>query len=188
MKPTITFLFVLFLSFACFGQAENTGKYIFPEKNSEFTIVFPGKPTIQTIDAPGKSGTAAEMLKPGGWAIRAEILKLSASEMEAIKENRNADLGEILFFDALSRRLKMPVVEMETNALGRCARLKPNTTEGNNPMTYEMIYCWGTSERISVYTAAASKDYQTSGIPEFLSSLSLRSKKTHTKGVSIKSD
>lgn len=181
MKATINLLLILVLSGAAFGQTKKTDENVFPESDSEFTVVFPGTPAVKAVTINGKSRSSARFQNSREWLLRAESLRLTEPERDAIKKKDDLALGEIAFNNALAIGLTGNV-KVTTTALGRCAQLRANKTVKNISMTYDLIYCWGKTDLITLYAQIPSRDYPASEVSNFLDSLSLRNNKPAVKG------
>jgi hypothetical protein len=190
MNPMLTLMRIIAsaLFAVCVGiavQAQVTSQpptFKFPETDSEYTVSFPSKPTVQRIYTGETEGLQAELIlaKEGG-ILRAEFVQLSAEQarsllklageaQRALNENRIKMALEYAKSIGLSRA----AAELEDDNRGWCVVVRGYKEIDGIPVTYETKFYYGKRSVMSLTTASSSRRFPTPSISKFYESLKLR--------------
>ncbi len=154
----------------------------FPETDSEYTVSFPNKPTIQRIYTGETEGLQAELIlaKEGG-ILRAEFVPLSTEQarslinltdeaQKALNENRIKMALEYAKSIGLSRA----AAEIEDDSRGWCVVVRGYKDIDDIPVTYETKFYYGNRSVMSLTTASSSRRFPTPSMSKFYESLKQR--------------
>lgn len=151
----------------------------FPASDSEYTVLFPAKPTIREVHTADVEGAQAELILPSeGGFLRAEFVKLSAEQARSLV-NLTSEAEKSLKEERIKLALKYAesiglsnaAVQVEDDNRGWCASVRGYKEIDGIPVTYETKFFYGRRSVISLTTGASSRRFPTLSVSKFYSSL-----------------
>lgn len=166
-----SFALLCLIAYSTFGQVKKQSEFIFPEKDSEFSVIFPDKPTVETFFKDGQSGLLAEMIIKDGIFLRAETLKLPESALNVLKSKDDESLAKISENKVATYNLENIYSKVGNYASGKYVKIRGTTAIQKLSVTIEVYFYFGKKEIIALYACGYTKDYPTVSIVKFLNSL-----------------
>jgi len=154
----------------------------FPETDSEYTVSFPSKPTVQPIYTGETEGLQAELIlaKEGG-ILRAEFVPLSVEQVRSLlnltdetQKALNEHRIKMALEYAKSIGLSRAAAEVEDDNRGWCVVVRGYKEIDGIPVTYETKFYYGKRSVMSLTTASSSRRYPTPSMSKFYESLKQR--------------
>ncbi len=150
----------------------------FPETESEYTVLFPGKPTIRQIYTAEAEGLEARLSLPESVGLRAEFAQLSAEQARSLvnltieaKKNLNERRIKNAWEYAETSGLKRAAVRVEDDDRGWCVSVRGYKEFNGVPFIYETKFFYGKHSVMFLTAAAPSSRFPTPAISKFYASL-----------------
>lgn len=143
---------------------------VFPQNDSEYTVEFPQKPTIKTVQSELSPVEQANLVL-GDNLFRAEYGIATAEQMSVIKNATEEQLSQIgLAVGKMVGYTGISVTAGKTN-LGTYIKLRGyKIVDGTSYLIEHLVY-YGKRSIMTVVTGAKATDYPTTNINNFINSL-----------------
>lgn len=144
---------------------------IFPQANSEFTVEFPQKPTIKTVQSEMGTVQQADYVSDDYNIFRAEYGSATTEQLSAVHNSTEEKRSQVgIAIGKMVGYSGITVTSGKTN-LGTYIKIRGyKVIEGNSYLIEHLMY-YGKRSIMTVVTGAKATDYPTKNINSFIYSL-----------------
>ena len=145
--------------------------FSFPAEPAEYTITFPGRPTIKTIETETGPVDQATLVLPDGSGLRAEYGPASPetlATMAGLPDQKLRDMGLMI---GKTAGYILTTSSVGRTELGLILIVKGNKVLNGRSVNFEHRIFYGKRSIMTVITSGSTSEYSTKQMLEFLDSL-----------------